>query len=74
MKNFSCRLSDILQFDDADVSDSRPRQQDPILVCRQESVIQRFLFPLSKMILAPYDRLFVSKQVMAKYLTDTSEI
>ncbi|TKS90439.1 Bestrophin-3 Vitelliform macular dystrophy 2-like protein 3 [Collichthys lucidus] len=34
-------LSDILQFDDADVSDSRPRQQDPILACRQVSVLGR---------------------------------
>ncbi|TMS02912.1 Bestrophin-3 [Larimichthys crocea] len=34
-------LSDILQFDDADVSDSRPRQQDPILAWRQESVLGR---------------------------------
>ncbi|KAE8281086.1 Bestrophin-3 Vitelliform macular dystrophy 2-like protein 3 [Larimichthys crocea] len=34
-------LSDILQFDDTDVSDSRPRQQDPILAWRQESVLGR---------------------------------
>ncbi|XP_030005495.1 bestrophin-3-like isoform X2 [Sphaeramia orbicularis] len=34
-------LSDILQFDDADVSDSRPQQLDSILARRQESVLGR---------------------------------
>ncbi|XP_070709757.1 bestrophin-3-like [Pempheris klunzingeri] len=34
-------LSDILQFDEADVTDGRPRQQDPILALRQESVLGR---------------------------------
>ncbi|KAM9334713.1 bestrophin-3-like [Symphorus nematophorus] len=34
-------LSDILQFDEADLTDSRPRQQDPILAWRQESVLGR---------------------------------
>ncbi|XP_070785086.1 bestrophin-3-like [Enoplosus armatus] len=34
-------LSDILQFDDADVSDSHPRQQDSVLAWRQESVLGR---------------------------------
>ncbi|XP_035535911.1 bestrophin-3-like [Morone saxatilis] len=34
-------LSDILQFDDADVCDNRPRHQDPIFASRQESVLGR---------------------------------
>ncbi|XP_071357817.1 bestrophin-3-like [Trachinotus anak] len=34
-------LSDILQFDEVDISDSHPRQQDPILARRQESVLGR---------------------------------
>ncbi|XP_051249032.1 bestrophin-3 [Dicentrarchus labrax] len=34
-------LSDILQFDDADVCDNRPRYQDPIFASRQESVLGR---------------------------------
>ncbi|XP_030296441.1 bestrophin-3 [Sparus aurata] len=34
-------LSDILQFDEVDVSDSRQRQQDPIFALRQESVLGR---------------------------------
>ncbi|KAM4615578.1 bestrophin-3-like [Polymixia lowei] len=34
-------LSDILQFDEVDLSDSRPRQQDSILARRQESVLGR---------------------------------
>lgn len=34
-------LSDILQFDDSDLSDGRPRQQDPVLAWRQESVLGR---------------------------------
>ncbi|AWO98290.1 putative bestrophin-3 [Scophthalmus maximus] len=37
----SSRLSDILQFDDIDVSDSRPPLQDPVLIRRQESVLGR---------------------------------
>ncbi|XP_040885994.1 bestrophin-3-like isoform X2 [Toxotes jaculatrix] len=34
-------LSDILQFDEVDISDSRPRQQDSVLTRRQESVLGR---------------------------------
>ncbi|XP_036977636.1 bestrophin-3-like isoform X1 [Acanthopagrus latus] len=34
-------LSDILQFDEVDVSDSRQRQQDPVFALRQESVLGR---------------------------------
>ncbi|XP_017295854.1 bestrophin-3 [Kryptolebias marmoratus] len=34
-------LSDILQFDEADVSDSHPQRQDSIFVRRQESVLGR---------------------------------
>uniref|UniRef100_UPI0037E84F6E bestrophin-3-like n=1 Tax=Semicossyphus pulcher TaxID=241346 RepID=UPI0037E84F6E len=34
-------LSDILQVDEVDVSESRPRQQDTVLTLRQESVLGR---------------------------------
>ncbi|XP_067437878.1 bestrophin-3-like isoform X2 [Thunnus thynnus] len=34
-------LSDILQIDEADVTDNRPRQQDSVLTRRQESVLGR---------------------------------
>ncbi|XP_071370938.1 bestrophin-3-like, partial [Centroberyx affinis] len=34
-------LSDILQFEEADLSDGRPRQQDSVLTRRQESVLGR---------------------------------
>jgi len=43
LSNVSCRLSDILQLDEADVCDSRPRQQDCNLTRRQESVELQFL-------------------------------
>lgn len=43
MHNF-CRLSDILQLDECEVSDCRPQQQEPLLTRRQESVKLRLIF------------------------------
>lgn len=43
MHNF-CRLSDILQLDECEVSDCRPQQQEPLLTRRQESVKLRLVF------------------------------